>query len=161
RRLNVAGEELASKLDQLLEQQKKLEKQVAALSTQLASSDLDAVFSGAATVEDIRVIAAQIVLDNPKTLREVGDRVRDRLVSGVAVLGGAIDGKAALIALVSKDLTGRIKAGELVNQVALLVGGKGGGRPDMAQAGGPMADKIREAIDAVPGIVKTLLAKPA
>jgi alanyl-tRNA synthetase len=161
RRLNVAGEELADKLDQLLEQQKKLEKQVAALSTQLASSDLDAVFSGAATIGDVRVIAAKIVLDTPKTLREVGDRVRDRLGSGVAVLGGVIDGKAALIALVSKDLTGRIKAGELVNQVAILVGGKGGGRPDMAQAGGPMADKISDAIEAVPWIIETLLTRQA
>ncbi len=161
RRLNVAGEELVDKLDQVLEQQKKLEKQVAALSTQLASSDLDAVFSGAVTVAAVRVVAAQITLDNPKTLREVGDRVRDRLGSGVAVLGGVIEGKAALIALVSKDLTGRIKAGELVNRVAQVVGGKGGGRPDMAQAGGPMADKIGDAIGAVPGIVETLLADRA
>ncbi|MEE4314549.1 MAG: DHHA1 domain-containing protein, partial [Desulfofustis sp.] len=161
RRLNTVGEELVDKLDHVLEQQKKLEKQVALLSTQLASSDLDSVFGSGVAVAGVTVVAAQITLDNAKTLREVGDRVRDRLGSGVAVLGGVIDGKAALIALVSKDLTGRIKAGELVNRVAQMVGGKGGGRPDMAQAGGPMADKISDAIGAVPGIVEMLLADQA
>jgi alanyl-tRNA synthetase len=161
RRLNTVGEELVDKLDHVLDQQKKLEKQVALLSTQLASSDLDSVFGGGVTVAGVTVVAAQITLDNAKTLREVGDRVRDRLGSGVAVLGGVIDGKAALIALISKDLTGRIKAGELINRVAQMVGGKGGGRPDMAQAGGPMADKISDAIGAVPEIVETLLANHA
>ncbi|MCI5210167.1 MAG: hypothetical protein D3910_15540 [Candidatus Electrothrix sp. ATG2] len=73
--------------------------------------------------------------------------------------GGEFGGKAALLALVSKDLTGRIKAGQLVKEVASLVGGKGGGRPDMAQAGGPLADKLPEAIQAVPGIVGSLLGE--
>jgi alanyl-tRNA synthetase len=101
----------------------------------------------------------ELSLDSPKTLREVGDRVRSTLESGVAVLGGKIEGKAALLALVSKDLTGRIQAGELVSQVAAMVGGKGGGRADMAQAGGPFGDKIAEAIAAVPKIVATILKK--
>jgi alanyl-tRNA synthetase len=73
--------------------------------------------------------------------------------SGIAVLGGSIKGKAALLVIVSKDLTDRFKAGEIINRVAALVGGKGGGRPDMAQAGGPLADKVGEAISAVPSIV--------
>ena len=83
----------------------------------------------------------------------------DRLGSGVAVLGGTINGKAALLAIVSSDLTSRIKAGDLVNSVAKIVGGKGGGRPDMAQAGGPMHDKLHEAIKSVPKAVKQLLEK--
>lgn len=157
RRLNVTAEELPEKVESLLEQQKKLEKHVAALSMQLASSDLDKVFSGAQNISGVRVVAARIQLDNPKTLREVGDRVRDRMGSGVAVLGGEFGGKAALLALVSKDLTGTVKAGEVVSRVAELVGGKGGGRPDMAQAGGPLADKLEEALAAVPGIVAALI----
>jgi alanyl-tRNA synthetase len=90
-------------------------------------------------------------------LREIGDKVRDLLPSGVAVLGGVIEGKAAILALVSKDLTGRIQAGDLARQVAVIVGGKGGGRPDMAQAGGPLTDKIGEAIASVPMIVGAML----
>ena len=105
-------------------------------------------------VENVNnVIAAEIELDSPKTLREVGDKVRDKMGSGIAVLGGSIKGKAALLVLVSKDLTDRFKAGEIITRVAALVGGKGGGRPDMAQAGGPLADKVGEAISAVPSIV--------
>ena len=98
----------------------------------------------------VRVLAAEIVLDSPKTLREVGDKVRDKMGSGVAVLGGVIKGKAALLVIVSKDLTDRYKAGDVINRVAAIVGGKGGGRPDMAQAGGPLADKVAEAIRSVP-----------
>lgn len=137
---------------------KAAERKVAELSKELASSGLDSILQNSREVAGIRVIAAEIPLDSPKTLREVGDKVRDTLGSGIAVLGGSVGGKAALLAIVSKDLTGRIKAGQLISQVAVIVGGKGGGRPDMAQAGGPMADKVGEAVKAVPGIVTELLS---
>ncbi|NNK57630.1 MAG: alanine--tRNA ligase [Desulfofustis sp.] len=152
-RLNATPSELVEKLEHLLEAQKKLEKQVVSLSTQLASSGLDTVLDKRVEVNGVQVIAAEIELDSPKTLREVGDKVRDKMGSGIAVLGGSIKGKAALLVIVSKDLTDRFKAGEIINRVAALVGGRGGGRPDMAQAGGPLADKVGEAISAVPSIV--------
>lgn len=156
--LNVGSpDEITGKVESLIKNLKSMEKQVAELSSQLASSDLDSVFNNAVIVGGIKVIAAEIPLDSPKTLREVGDKVRDSLGSGVAVLGGTINGKAALLAIVSSDLTSRVKAGDLVNRVAKIVGGKGGGRPDMAQAGGPMVDKISEAIKSVPLAVKDLL----
>ncbi len=135
---------------------KNAEKKVAQLSSELASSGLDSILQNAVDVAGIKVVAAEIPLDSPKTLREVGDKVRDSLGSGIAVLGGAVDGKAALLAIVSKDLTARVKAGQLIAQVAQIVGGKGGGRPDMAQAGGPLADKVGEAMQAVPEMVKAL-----
>jgi len=140
----------------LLKQQKELEKKIAELNASQALSGLDELFAGAVDVAGMQVLCGQIPLDSPKTLREVGDKVRDKMPSGIAVLGGEFGGKAALLALVSKDLTSKIKAGQLVKEVAAIVGGKGGGRPDMAQAGGPMADKLPEAIKAVPGIVSTL-----
>ncbi len=152
-RLNATPAEVVDKIDHLLGTQKKLEKQVAALSTQLASSGLDSIFNSTIDVDGVKVLAAEIALDSPKTLREVGDKIRDKMGSGVAVLGGAIKGKAALLVIVSKDLTDRFKAGDLINKVAAIVGGKGGGRPDMAQAGGPLSDKVAEAIAAVPEIV--------
>ncbi|NOQ47158.1 MAG: alanine--tRNA ligase, partial [Desulfobulbaceae bacterium] len=146
------------KIAALLKRQKELEKEIAAMSADMALSDLDQLLSAAVDVQGVQVIAGTLNLDSPKTLREVGDKVRDRMQSGVAVFGGEFGGKAALLALVSKDLTKKIKAGDLVKQVAAIVGGKGGGRPDMAQAGGPMADKLPEAVKAVPEIVQTLLA---
>jgi alanyl-tRNA synthetase len=151
--------ELVPKIESLLATMKSMEKKVAALSRELASSGLDSLTDSAVTIDGVKVICAEIPLDSPKTLREVGDKIRDSLGSGVAVLGGAIDGKAALLAIVSKDLTKKIKAGDLVNRVAKLVGGKGGGRPDMAQAGGPLADKVGDAIKTVPDAVKEILSQ--
>ncbi len=145
--------EAPARIEALLKKQKELEKELAALAASRAMSDLDDLLNGAVQVGEIKVVAGEIPLDSPKTLREVGDKVRDRMGSGVAVLGGAINGKAALLALVSKDLTDAIKAGKLVAGVAAIVGGKGGGRPDMAQAGGNMPDKLGEAMAAVPKIV--------
>jgi len=155
--LNARDEEIVTKVEALLANQKKLERQVSELAAQLASSDLDGILKGAVEVAGIKVLAAEIPLDSPKTLREVGDKVRDNMGSAVAVLGGQVNGKVALLALVSKDMTARIKAGEVIARVARVVGGKGGGRPDMAQAGGPMVDKLSEAIGEVPKIVETLL----
>jgi alanyl-tRNA synthetase len=155
----VSSRELVDKIANLMMALKAAEKKAAALSAELASSDLGSILKAAVTVAGVKVIAAEIPLDSPKTLREVGDKVRDNLGTGVAVLGGAINGKAALLAIVSKDLTSRIKAGALVNIAAKLVGGKGGGRPDMAQAGGPLADKVSEAIKTVPGAVEEILSQ--
>lgn len=155
--LNVKGGDLKKKVEALLLQQKALEKQVGELAAKLASSDLGDLVKNAEEVAGMKVVAAEIPLDSSKTLREVGDKVRDSLSSGVAVLGGSINGKVALLAIVSKDLTGKIKAGEIVNKVASIVGGKGGGRPDMAQAGGTMVDKLPEAISSVKDIVLSLM----
>ena len=155
--LNAQPDNMIERLESLASTNKHLEKQVADLSTQLASSDLGDILASAREIEGVKVVAAVIPLDSPKTLREVGDKIRDEIGSGVAVLGGEINSKAAILAIVSKDLTKRIKAGDLVNKVAVTVGGKGGGRPDMAQAGGNMPDKIKEAISSVYAHVQTLL----
>ncbi|WP_420209468.1 alanine--tRNA ligase [Candidatus Electronema sp. JC] len=155
--LSGSFEDALHKVPNLLKRQKELEKEIAALSAAAAASDLDSLLAGAVEVGGIRVISGQLKLDSAKTLREVGDKVRDKMGSGAALLGGVVEGKAALLAIVSKDLTGKIKAGDIVSAAATIVGGKGGGRPDMAQAGGPMADKLPEAMRAVPGIVAQLL----
>jgi alanyl-tRNA synthetase len=154
-----SGAELLPKIESLLAALKVTEKKVADLSNKLASTGLDSLLDNAVTIDGVKVISAEIPLDSPKTLREVGDKVRDSLGSGVVVLGGVIGGKAALLAIVSKDMTKKIKAGDLINRVAKLVGGKGGGRPDMAQAGGPLADKVGEAIKTVPEAVKEILSQ--
>jgi alanyl-tRNA synthetase len=157
--LNVREDDILARIETMLQSQKTLEKQVAELSTRLASASLGSLLEKTIEVQGVKVLALELSLDSSRTLREVGDKVRDTLQSGVAVLAGKIDGKAAILALVSKDLTGRIQAGELVSRVAAIVGGKGGGRADMAQAGGPFGDKIAEAISAVSEIVATILKK--
>jgi alanyl-tRNA synthetase len=147
------------KIQGLLKRQKELERQVAALNAAMAMTDLDQLLATSVEVEGIRVIAGQVPLDSPKTLREIGDRVRDKMASGIIVLGGEFEGKAALLAMVSKEYTGKVKAGDLINRVATIVGGKGGGRPDMAQAGGTMPDKLGEAMASVASLVQELAAR--
>lgn len=149
--------EIIAKVESLLTNLKTMDRQLADLSRQLASSDLEGMLQNFVSVAGVKVVASEIQLDSQKTLREVGDRLRDNLGSGVIVLGGRINGKAALLAVVTADLITRIKAGDIINNVAALVGGKGGGRADMAQAGGPMVDKLNEALKSVPDVVRKLL----
>ena len=101
-----------------------------------------------------KVLAATIEGADAKTLREALDRLKDKLKSAAIVLGTVSDGKVSLIAGVTADLTGKVKAGELVNFVAQQVGGKGGGRPDMAQAGGTEPENLASALQSVKGWVE-------
>jgi alanyl-tRNA synthetase len=155
--LSVRDEAIAGKVEGLIAQQKTLEKKIGELSARLAGADMDALLAKAVSVDGIKVVAARVELDDPQTLRVLGDKAKSALGSGVAVLGGVVNEKAALLAVVSADLTGRIQAGSLVNLVAQRVGGKGGGRADMAQAGGTMPDLLPAALAAVPELVSQLL----
>jgi alanyl-tRNA synthetase len=151
--LKVPAENLGIKIEKLLSAQKELEKEVSRLTAKLTLGDIDGIINNAKMVGDIRVVISRVVLDSPKTLREMGDKIRDKLGSGIVVLGGEYQGKAALLAMVTKNLTGTYKAGNIIKEVSALVGGSGGGRPDMAQAGGPNPDKLNDALGAVFDIV--------
>jgi alanyl-tRNA synthetase len=158
-KLKTSPEELAGKVEKMLARQKELEREVSRLTADLSVNDLESMLSNAQEIAGVKVVTAQIALDSPKTMREVGDKVRDGLGSGIAVLGGVFDGKVSLLAMVTKDLDSRFHAGQIVKEVAALVGGSGGGRADMAQAGGTMADKLPEALAAVPDIISGQTAK--
>ncbi|MDX1775945.1 MAG: DHHA1 domain-containing protein, partial [Desulfobulbales bacterium] len=136
---------------------KDLEKEVSRLTAKLTLAGIDTIINNAIVVGNTKVVVSRVILDSPKTLREMGDSIRDKLGSGIVVLGGEYQGKAALLAMVSKDLTATFKAGDIIKEVAALVGGRGGGREDMAQAGGPYPDKLDEALAAVQGIVGSRL----
>jgi alanyl-tRNA synthetase len=135
----------------LQEEKKSLEKELARLRSKLAMGQGTDLASQAVEVKGIKLLAATLEAADVKTLREAMDRLKDRLKSAAIVLGAVTDGKVSLIAGVTADLTGRIKAGDLVNFVAQQVGGKGGGRADMAQAGGTEPAKLPEALASVRG----------
>jgi alanyl-tRNA synthetase len=133
----------------LLEEKKTLEKELARLRSKLALGKGQDLASQAVDVKGAKVLAATVEGADAKTLRETMDQLKDKLKSAAIVLGAVNDGKVSLIAGVTADLTGKLKAGELVNYVAQQVGGKGGGRPDMAQAGGTDPAGLPSALQSV------------
>lgn len=150
--------ELNSRITQALENARALEKEVAALKSKLASSQGDELVSQAVDVKGLKVLAAALPGADAKTLRDTLDKLKDKLKTAAIVLA-AVDGdKVQLAAGVTSDSVGRIKAGELVNFVAQQVGGKGGGKPDMAMAGGSDASKLSAALASVAGWVTQQLA---
>jgi len=141
--------EAAERVAQLMEHSRALEKELDRLKSKLASSQGDELLQQATDIKGVRVLAAQLDGVDAKALRETADKLRDKLKSCALVLGTVADGKVSLIAAVTPDLTARIKAGELVNFVATQVGGKGGGKPDMAMAGGSQPQRLPEALASV------------
>ncbi|HYD56919.1 MAG TPA: DHHA1 domain-containing protein, partial [Burkholderiales bacterium] len=133
----------------LVEEKKALEKEIARLRSKLLSGQGGDLSAQAIDVKGAKVLAVALDDADPKTLRETVDRMKDKLKSAAIVLGAVSGGKVSLIAGVTADLTGKVKAGELVNYVAQQVGGKGGGRADMAQAGGTDASKLPGALQSV------------
>jgi alanyl-tRNA synthetase len=133
----------------LLEEKKALERELAKMKSRLASGQGTDLAGQAVAVKGAKVVAATLDGADAKTLREAVDRLKDQLKSAAIVLGAVADGKVSLIAGVTPDLVGRVKAGELVNFVARQVGGKGGGRPDMAQAGGTESANLPAALESV------------
>lgn len=149
-RLKGTRGELIRKLDKLLEEKKAREREIEALKAKLAKGVTTDILEGVREMNGVRVLAKVVEgVRDPKELREYADRVREKLGSGVALLGARSDGKALLIALVTKDLTHRFHAGNLVKKAAAMLGGSGGGRPDMAQAGGPDVVCLDQALETV------------
>ena len=147
--LKVAPDALGDRLLQILERSKSLEKEVNELKSKIASASGDELLGQAVDVNGIKVLAARLDDVEPKALRDTVDRLKSRLGSSVVVIGGAGDGKVRLAAGVSDNLLARIQAGNLVNFVAQQVGGKGGGRPDFAQAGGSQPENLDGALGSV------------
>ncbi|NVE00377.1 alanine--tRNA ligase [Massilia sp. BJB1822] len=156
RKLNEAAaalksnpEELTAKIGAVQDQVKSLEKELAALKSKLASGQGDELATQAVDIKGIKVLAATMEGADVTALRETMDKLKDKLKSAAIVLASVSDGKVSLIAGVTADSIGKVKAGELVNFVAQQLGGKGGGRPDMAQAGAPNAGPLPEALAGV------------
>ena len=153
--LKAPASDLQVRLAQVLEQVKGLEKEIAALKGKLASSQGDDLLSLAVDVQGIKVLAARLEGADAKTLRDTMDKLKDKLKTAAIVLATVDGDKVQLAAGVTADTTAKVKAGELVNFVAQQVGGKGGGKPDMAMAGGTDVSKLSAALASVTGWVQT------
>jgi alanyl-tRNA synthetase len=144
--LKIGPMELPARLRKLLEEQKALERQLAEIEARQARTRAEDLVAAARAVQGVSVIAGRIDGLDPDALRSVADTLRDRLGSGVVCVGSVVDGKVNLVAAVTKDLTKRFHAGKLVQEVARAVGGGGGGRPDLAQAGGKEPAQLDQAL---------------
>ena len=155
--LKTSPHDIGPKLEQIVDNVKQLERELARLKSKLAAAQGDELVSGAADVKGVKVVAARLDGADSKALRETVDKLRDQLKSAIVVLGAAEGDKVTLIAGVTPDQIGRVKAGDLVGHVASLVGGKGGGRPDMAQGGGTDPSKLDAALSSVTAWVEAKL----
>jgi alanyl-tRNA synthetase len=156
--LSASGGDVIDKLRQVFERQKKLERELESLKAKTASAATGDLAANAADMNGIKVIAARLDGADAKTLRDSVDQFKQKLVDCVVLLAAGSDGKIALVAGVNGKALGKIKAGELVAHVAQQIGGKGGGRPDMAQGGGEDSPRLATALAEVPAWVGARLA---
>jgi alanyl-tRNA synthetase len=147
---------LAGRIEKLLADIRTSEKEIDRLKAKMATMTAGDADAAARTVNGVKVLARKITIDNPAALRGLADKFRDKIGSGIVVLGAAAGAKALLIVMVTPDLTDRYQAGKIINQVAALVGGGGGGRPEMAQAGGSKPEKLDDALEQVYAIVEAM-----
>ncbi len=153
RHLNAPASGVMEKIEKMLAENKKLHVQMKAIRVKSAGSALDDMISKAVDVNGVKLVVAKVNIPNPGMLRPIGDQLRDKLKSGIGVIFADAGGKVSVITIVTKDLTQQYHAGKIIGKVAELVGGKGGGRPDMAMAGGKDVNKIPETMKKVKEIV--------
>ena len=145
--LKEKPDNLISKIDQMLQRQKANEKEVATLKNQIAAINAEKDADDVKEINGISVLVKKVEVESPADLRDIMDRFKQKIKSGVIILGAEVNNKALITAGVTKDLVKKYQAGNIVKQVASKVGGGGGGRPDMAQAGGPDYKKLDEALE--------------
>jgi len=155
--LATTPDQLETRVHALLEENKRLQREVAKWKQQAAVGGQSDYLDQVQQVDGVALLAVQVDGQDAEGLRAVMDKLRERLASGVLVLGSANEGKASLCVGVSKDLVSKIRAGDLVKQLAPIVGGGGGGRPDLAQAGGKLPEHLPEVIARAPSVLKSLL----
>jgi alanyl-tRNA synthetase len=151
--VKAGKDDVPAKVEQLIERTRVLERELATLRRKLASGGGRDILQEAQVVNGIKVLAARLDGADAKALRDMADQLKSKLGSGVVVLGAVEGDKVFLVASVTQDLAGRLKAGEIIKPVAERVGGKGGGRPDFAQAGGTKPDQVDAALALVPGLI--------
>jgi alanyl-tRNA synthetase len=150
-------EMVSERIKKILSVQKSLEKEVEQLKAKIAMRSADWAEEDIKSVNDIKVLAKKVAVGTPAELRDLADRYKEKIKTGIVVLGSSADSKALLIVVVTKDLTDQFHAGKIVKEIASVVGGGGGGRPDMAQAGGTMPENLDQALEKVYEVVGSSL----
>ncbi|HYA41320.1 MAG TPA: alanine--tRNA ligase [Syntrophobacteraceae bacterium] len=156
--LKAAPSEVGERIEKVLGQQRQMEKEIEALKASVAGKRSTDLFGEAVEIDGVRVLVTQIEADNPRVLREINDKFRERFTRGVAVLGAVSEGKVFLLAGVTQEMTARMHAGNLIKEIVREVGGAGGGRPDMAQAGGNRPDKLKDALHLAEKLIREKLS---
>lgn len=159
--LKSTPDQVGEKIQRLLRAFKEKERAVESLNARLLTKQSEDLLAGIQEMKGIRAIAREVEAGSPKELRDWADRVKDKLGSGIVLLGAKTDGKAMLICLVTRDLTATFHAGEIIRRLSGIVGGKGGGRPDMAQGGGDQPENLREALGALKGLIENGTFQPS
>ncbi len=142
-------DDVVTKVDALVQEKKALEKELASIKARIASKSVEDIEEDIRLINKVKVLARRVEIENPSQLRDLADKFKTKLGSGVLLLGAESNGKALLIAVVTNDLTKLYKAGDIVKTAAKIVGGGGGGRPDMAQAGGTKPEFLDKALESV------------
>jgi alanyl-tRNA synthetase len=142
-------EDVVTRVDALLQEKKSLEKELISIKAKLASTSVKNIDEDIREINGVKVLAKRVEIENPSQLRDLADKFKTKLGSGVLLLGAESNGKVLLISVVTDDLTQKYKAGDIVKAAAKIVGGGGGGRPDMAQAGGTKPEFLDAALESV------------
>jgi len=142
-------DDVVNKVETLLKDKKELEKELESLKAKMASKSVDSIDDAIKEINGVKVVSQRVNIENPSQLRDLADKFKAKIKSGVILLGAESNGKALLISIVTDDLTKQYKAGDIVKAAANIVGGGGGGRPDMAQAGGTKPENLDKALESV------------
>jgi alanyl-tRNA synthetase len=152
--LKASDPDVVGRVEKLMGQLRDAEKELERLKHTLQASQAGAIIDDAKVINGVRVLARRVENMDPKDLRDFGDKLRDNIKSGILALGSVKDEKVSVIVMVSKDLTGRFHAGNIIKEMALILGGTGGGKPDLAQSGGKDPAKLDAALDALYTIIR-------
>lgn len=145
--VKAEGGSILDRVERILARQKELQREVETLQAQLNAGKSADMLADVREINGVKALAAEVAIDDVKKLRELADSLKDRLGSGILALGANIGGKATLLVTVSSDLAPRFSAGNLIREMAPIIGGSGGGKPEMAQAGGNVPEKLPEALE--------------
>ncbi len=154
--LKTRPDKLTERLEKLLKEHREKEKEIEDLKRKLLSQKSEYFLAGVKEIDGVKFLARELEADSPKELRETADRIRDKIQSGIVLLGAKKDGTVMLTCVVTKDLIDKYKAGDIIKQISVIVGGKGGGRPDMAQGGGNKPENLEKALNALEGLIKNM-----
>ena len=153
--LKTSPDQLEDRVEKLLKEQKQKERELESLRAKLLSTQSGDLLEGIREIRGAKLLVRLVEADSPKELRDFADRVKEKLHSGVIVLGAKKDDKAMLLCMVTKDLEKRFKAGQIISRLSEMVGGKGGGRPDMAQGGGSNPEELGRALEEAVRIIES------